>query len=168
MIDLKKAQLLFNISTADWINPEEMANQYSLNFKMRDGLILRGYLTLPGPTDGGPYPTVALTHGGPWARDYWGFDREVQMLASQGYAVLQLNYRGSSGYGLEISQKYSGDFKDMVLDVADATNQIVEKELGRQRPPRHHGHQLWRLCCRSRTSLRTRPLPMLHFLRRRL
>ncbi len=65
----------------------------------RDGVKLSGYLTLPVDSSGKNLPFVMLPHGGPWARDRWGFDPEVQFLASRGYAVLQINFRGSTGYG---------------------------------------------------------------------
>jgi dipeptidyl aminopeptidase/acylaminoacyl peptidase len=70
---------------------------------------------------------VTLAHGGPWARDRWGFDSEVQFLASRGYAVLQLNFRGSSGYNRKISTEYSGDFRAMVDDLSDATRLAVKE-----------------------------------------
>ena len=102
-----------------------MWSQFSLTLPMRDGLKLQGYLTLPGPREGAPYPLVALVHGGPWARDIWGFDPEVQFLASRGYAVLQFNFRGSEGFGLSKGEAFAGDFRGMVDDVADATRQLV-------------------------------------------
>jgi dipeptidyl aminopeptidase/acylaminoacyl peptidase len=64
---------------------------------------------------------VVLSHGGPWARDTWGFDGEVQFLASRGYAVLQPNYRGSNGYGWMFPEKDNWDFAKMHDDVTDAT-----------------------------------------------
>jgi dienelactone hydrolase len=65
-----------------------------------DGIAIPGYLTLPaGSTPGQRLPAVVLPHGGPYARDHWGYDPLVQVIASQGYAVLQLNFRGSTGYG---------------------------------------------------------------------
>ncbi|HVQ09436.1 MAG TPA: S9 family peptidase [Allosphingosinicella sp.] len=67
--------------------------------RARDGLLLRGYLTTPVARGKQPGPAILKVHGGPWARDTWGFDPMVQWLANRGYAVLQLNYRGSAGYG---------------------------------------------------------------------
>lgn len=85
----------------------------------RDGVRLHGYLTRP-PGFAAPGPMVLLVHGGHWARDYWRYDRVVQFLANRGYAVLQVNYRGSSGYGrafreLAIGQ-YAGTMHDDLLD----------------------------------------------------
>jgi dipeptidyl aminopeptidase/acylaminoacyl peptidase len=68
-------------------------------FDARDGLKLRGYLTLPVGIPAKRLPMVLLVHGGPWSRDTWEFDPEVQWFANRGYAVLQVNFRGSTGYG---------------------------------------------------------------------
>ena len=70
-----------------------------VELKARDGLPLHGYLTLPPGVKPHGLPLVLLVHGGPWARDQWGFNSWAQWLANRGYAVLQLNYRGSTGYG---------------------------------------------------------------------
>jgi dipeptidyl aminopeptidase/acylaminoacyl peptidase len=68
-------------------------------FKTRDGGKLDAYVTLPaGASKTNRVPLIVLPHGGPWVRDSWGFNGEVQYLASLGYAVLQPNYRGSLGY----------------------------------------------------------------------
>jgi hypothetical protein len=67
----------------------------------RDGLKLAGYLTLPQGVEAKNLPLVLMPHGGPWARDVWGFDRDAQLLANRGYVVLQVNFRGSTGYGKE-------------------------------------------------------------------
>lgn len=85
---------------------KEVLNNYRygkvqpINFSARDGLTINGYLTQPhGLTQPSSLPLVLLVHGGPWARDSRGFDAEVQFLASRGYAVLQVNFRGSVGFG---------------------------------------------------------------------
>jgi dipeptidyl aminopeptidase/acylaminoacyl peptidase len=77
---------------------EHLADMEPVTFPARDGLSIHGLLTLPPGTEG-PRPMVLLVHGGPWARDLWGYDATVQFLANRGYAVLQVNYRGSSGFG---------------------------------------------------------------------
>lgn len=78
---------------------KKMADMQPISFKSRDGLTIHGYLTLPKGGASTQLPVVVNPHGGPWARDSWGYNMEAQLLASQGYAVLQLNFRGSSGYG---------------------------------------------------------------------
>src|SRR5918999_433290 len=78
-----------------------LARMEPISFTARDGLTIEGYLTLPASPDGGRknLPVVLNVHGGPWARDGWGYDPEAQWLANRGYACLQVNYRGSTGYG---------------------------------------------------------------------
>ena len=85
----------------------------------RDGVRLHGYLTRP-PGFAAPGPLVLLVHGGHWARDYWRYDRVVQFLANRGYAVLQVNYRGSTGYGRAFRElavgQYAGTMHDDLID----------------------------------------------------
>jgi len=76
-----------------------MSPTYAVKYAARDGLLIRGYLTVPAGHPMKGLPLVLLPHGGPWVRDVWGFNSLVQLLASRGYAVLQMNYRGSRGYG---------------------------------------------------------------------
>lgn len=70
-----------------------------ISYTSRDGLTIHGYLTLPKDVEPKQLPVIVNPHGGPWARDVWGFNPEVQFLANRGYAVLQMNFRGSTGYG---------------------------------------------------------------------
>ena len=77
---------------------DRLARVEPISLTSRDGLTLRGYLTRP-PGARARVPMVLLVHGGPWTRDYWGYNGTVQFLASRGWAVLQLNYRASTGYG---------------------------------------------------------------------
>lgn len=84
---------------AEWIHPEEMAEMTPIQYKARDGLTIHGYLTLPKESSGKNLPLIVNPHGGPHWRDVWGFDPDVQFLANRGYAVLRVNFRGSTGYG---------------------------------------------------------------------
>ena len=84
-----------------WLNPEELAKMHPISYKSRDGLTINGYLTLPKNKEAKNLPLIVNPHGGPWARDTWGFDPETQLLANRGYAVLQVNFRSSTGYGKE-------------------------------------------------------------------
>jgi dipeptidyl aminopeptidase/acylaminoacyl peptidase len=103
-----------------WLNENEMASVKPISYQSRDGLTINGYLTLPKGVEAKNLPVVVNPHGGPWARDTWGYNPEVQMLANRGYAVLQMNFRGSTGYGRsfwEASFKQWG--KTMQDDITD-------------------------------------------------
>ncbi len=76
-----------------------LAPMVPVRYAARDGLTIHGYLTTPPGADARDLPAVLLIHGGPWVRDTWGYNPSVQWLANRGYAVLQPNYRGSTGYG---------------------------------------------------------------------
>jgi dipeptidyl aminopeptidase/acylaminoacyl peptidase len=84
-----------------WLPEAQMAPAKPIAYRARDGLTIHGYLTLPVGREPKRLPVVVNPHGGPWARDAWGFNPEVQFLANRGYAVLQMNFRGSTGYGRE-------------------------------------------------------------------
>ena len=109
-----------------WLKAEEMAPMKPIEYRSRDGLTIRGYLTLPLGVAPRRLPIVVNPHGGPWARDVWGFNPEVQLLANQGYGVLQVNYRGSTGYGIkfwESSFKQWG--KRMQDDLSDGVKWLI-------------------------------------------
>ncbi len=117
----RKAQFLFARNT--WADPEQMANMQPIVFQARDGLSIHGYLTVPPGSDGKNLPLVVYPHGGPIeVQDKWGFDTVVQLLASHGYAVLQVNYRGSDGYGRAfVEAGYRQWGAAMQDDLTDAT-----------------------------------------------
>lgn len=87
-----------------WLKPEGLAEMHPISYKSRDGLTINGYLTLPKNQEAKDLPLIVNPHGGPWARNMWGFNPEVQLLANRGYAVLQVNFRSSTGYGKEFLQ----------------------------------------------------------------
>ena len=96
------------------------------SFRARDGLVIHGYLTFPPDSDRRGVPTVLNVHGGPWGRDVWGFDPEAQWLASRGYLCVQVNFRGSTGYGKSFTN--AGDHEwgaKMHDDLIDAVNWVV-------------------------------------------
>lgn len=100
LFDRETGKAKFLASSMDWIKPSEMAPMKPVSVKARDGLVIHGYLTLPKNSDGKNLPLIINPHGGPHGpRDEWGFNPEVQLFANRGYAVLQMNYRGSGGYG---------------------------------------------------------------------
>ena len=87
-----------------WLKSEELAEMQPISYKSRDGLTIHGYLTLPKNKKAENLPLIVNPHGGPWYRDTWGFNPEVQLLANRGYAVLQVNFRSSTGYGKKFLQ----------------------------------------------------------------
>lgn len=114
------------------VNPllkkDEMAEMKPVSYKSRDGLTIHGYLTLPKGKEAKNLPVVINPHGGPWHRDVWGFNPEVQLLANRGYAVLQMNFRGSTGYGRKF---WESSFKQwgqkMQDDVSDGVQWLIDK-----------------------------------------
>lgn len=93
--------LSFLFSAKPDLNNYTLSPMKPISFTARDGMNLQGYLTLPAHKEPKNLPLILHVHGGPWARDNWGYRPEVQWLANRGYAVLQINFRGSSGYGKE-------------------------------------------------------------------
>jgi dipeptidyl aminopeptidase/acylaminoacyl peptidase len=99
LFDPNKRTLEEVLRPFDWLKPEAMSTVTVQRYKARDGLEIPAYLTLPAGREAKNLPLVAWIHGGPQSRDTWGFDSEPQFFASRGYAVLQLNFRGSTGFG---------------------------------------------------------------------
>ena len=113
---------------APWLKEEQMAPMTPIQFQSRDGLTVHGYLTLPVGVASRDLPVVVIPHGGPSARDTWGFDSEAQFLANRGAAVLQVNFRGSTGYGKafwEAGFKQWG--KNMQNDLTDGALWLVDQ-----------------------------------------
>ncbi|MDI9237821.1 S9 family peptidase [Lysobacter sp. LF1] len=112
---------------ADWLDPQRMAPMREVRLPARDGLDLHGYLTVPAGSDGKHLPMVVLPHGGPFGVfDTWTFDREVQILAQAGYAVLQVNFRGSGNYGRAFEQSGAREWGGtMQNDLTDATKWAI-------------------------------------------
>jgi dipeptidyl aminopeptidase/acylaminoacyl peptidase len=97
-----------------------------ITFAARDGLTIHGYLTLPNGLPPRNLPVVVNVHGGPWARDVWGFNPEVQFLANRGYAVLQVNFRGSTGYGRRFWEASFREWgRKMQDDVTDGVQWLI-------------------------------------------
>lgn len=119
----KKSLEETGVRPASWIEPKQMRPMQYVSWTASDGMKIDGYLTLPATYSAGkPVPLVLHPHGGPWAKDNWGYNPEVQFLANRGYAVLQPNFRGSTGYGtkhLKASYKTWGDamIDDMIAGV---------------------------------------------------
>jgi dipeptidyl aminopeptidase/acylaminoacyl peptidase len=111
------------VKPSKWIDAKQMRPMQYVTWTATDGMKIGGYLTLPASyKKGSPVPLILHPHGGPWAKDNWEFSREVQFMANRGYAVLQPNFRGSTGYGtkhLKASYKQWGDamIDDMLAGV---------------------------------------------------
>ncbi|MES2726528.1 MAG: S9 family peptidase [Bacteroidota bacterium] len=126
--DVAKNELVKIADRAPWINENHMSEMKPISYQSKDGLTINGYLTLPKGVEAKNLPVVVNPHGGPWARDEWGWNPEVQFLANRGYAVLQMNFRGSTGYGRkfwEASFKQWG--KTMQQDITDGVNYLVKE-----------------------------------------
>jgi dipeptidyl aminopeptidase/acylaminoacyl peptidase len=114
-------------SNANWFKPEMLSEMRPITLKARDGMPLEGFLTIPRGSNGKNLPLVINPHGGPFGPyDVWGYNFEVQLLASRGYAVLQLNYRGSGNYGRAFQhagyKQWGGTMQD---DLTDATRWAI-------------------------------------------
>ncbi|MGC4072398.1 MAG: S9 family peptidase [Nibricoccus sp.] len=115
---------------APWIDPKRMRPMQTVTYKARDGREIEGYVTLPdGASKENKVPLVVLPHGGPWVRDNWGWDAQVQFLASRGYAVFQPNYRGSTGYAWKFPEADIWDFRKMHDDVTDGVKTVLKTRL---------------------------------------
>ena len=105
-----------------------LAQMEPISFTTRDALPIEGYLTLPPGLGSESLPMVLKVHGGPWARDGWGYDPEAQWLANRGYACLQVNYRGSTGYGKEFLNAGNKEWGAMMHDdLVDAVRWAVDE-----------------------------------------
>ncbi len=126
--DKKTGETKFLADAFPWLKEENMATMKPVEYKSRDGLTIHGYLTLPKGYEAKNLPVVINPHGGPWARDDWGYNNEAQMFANRGYAVLQMNFRGSTGYGKDFwlkSQKQWG--KTMQDDITDGVQWLIKE-----------------------------------------
>jgi dipeptidyl aminopeptidase/acylaminoacyl peptidase len=111
---------------APWLPKEQMAVMKPVSYTARDGLLIRGYLTLPVGREPKNLACMINPHGGPWARDAWGFNPEVQLLANRGYCVLQMNFRGSTGYGRAFWEASFGQWGlKMQDDITDGVKWLV-------------------------------------------
>lgn len=117
----KQPTLLF--SNRPQLEKYQLSKMSPIEFSARDGMRLYGYLTTPVGMEAKKLPTVLFVHGGPWGRDVWGFNRYAQWLSNRGYAVLQVNFRGSTGYGKQYvnagDRQWAGTMHTDLLDGKD-------------------------------------------------
>jgi dipeptidyl aminopeptidase/acylaminoacyl peptidase len=129
--DAKAKKLNFLIDPTPWLDEKEMASMKPIFYETRDGLKIQGYLTIPkGMENTKKLPLVVNPHGGPWARDYWGYNSQVQFLANRGFAVFQMNFRGSTGFGRKF---WEASFKEwgrkMQDDITDGVQYLIKEEI---------------------------------------
>jgi dienelactone hydrolase len=128
LVDHASGKAHFIAADSEGLDPALMSPMTPFRFKARDGLELEGFLTRPRTwPEGKPGPMVVVPHGGPKGLyDRWGFDSEVQILASRGYAVLQVNFRGSGNYGRQFREAGNGQWgRKMQDDLTDATQWAI-------------------------------------------
>ena len=135
VLDTQAPALRFLAASRPWIDPAEMQNMHPIQFTARDGVTLHGYKTLPrGYVEGNEVPFVVFVHGGPHGpRDRWGFDSFVQAFAHHGFGVLQINFRGSGGYGIGFERSGYGEWgAKMQDDITDGTHWIIEQGIAKE------------------------------------
>ena len=126
--DIKSDTLKKISEVSPWLKEEELAEMRPIKYQSRDGLTIHGYLTLPNGVEAKNLPIVVNPHGGPWVRDNWGFNPEVQFLANRGYAVLQMNYRSSTGYGKAFWEAGFGKWGlEMQDDITDGVQWLIDE-----------------------------------------
>jgi dipeptidyl aminopeptidase/acylaminoacyl peptidase len=128
LYDATKDELKQLAQIAPWLPEEKLNPTQPVTYQSRDGFTINAYLTLPKNKKGKNLPIVINPHGGPWARDVWGYNPQIQFLANRGYGVLQMNFRGSTGYGkkfLQASYKQWG--LKMQEDIADGVKWLIQE-----------------------------------------
>ena len=130
LFDKVKNTLKSLVSPMDWLDKSQLSPMKPIRFTSRDGLTLRGYLTIPKGSKGKKLPLIVNPHGGPYGiRDTWGYNPETQFFASRGYATVQVNFRGSGGYGRKFQQAgYGGKWgAEMQNDLTDTVKYLVSE-----------------------------------------
>ena len=145
--DIEADRLTKIADVSPWIDENDLSEMQPVSYTSRDGLTIPAYLTLPKGKEAKNLPVVINPHGGPWVRDNWTYNPEVQLLANRGYAVLQMNYRGSTGYGRaywESSFKQWG--KAMQNDITDGVKWLVDEGIADPNRVAIYGGSLRWLC----------------------
>jgi len=130
LFDRNKNSLKPLVPSMEWLKPSDLSPMKPIKFTSRDGLTIRGYITIPKDSNGKKLPLIINPHGGPFGiRDLWGFNPEHQFFASRGYVTVQVNYRGSGGYGRNFQQAgYGGKWgAEMQNDLTDAVKYVVDQ-----------------------------------------
>jgi dipeptidyl aminopeptidase/acylaminoacyl peptidase len=128
LYDRETRQATFLFYRNPEVNTYHLAHMEPISFTARDGLKIHGYLTCPPHTLKQQLPTVLLVHGGPDTRDIWGYDPIVQWLANRGYACVQINYRGSSGFGKKFLTAGHGEWAGKIHDdLIDGVQWLIQQ-----------------------------------------
>jgi len=128
LYDSKSDELTKLADRNPWLKEDELAEMKPIEYTARDGLTIHGYLTLPKGKPAQNLPIVVNPHGGPWVRDDWGFNPEVQYLANRGFGLLQMNFRGSTGYGRKFWEAGFGQWgRSMQDDITDGVKWLVDQ-----------------------------------------
>ncbi|MGH2508172.1 MAG: S9 family peptidase [Ktedonobacteraceae bacterium] len=128
--DRQSQQASFLFNNQPDLNSYTLATREPISFTARDGLTVHGYLTLPTGDQHTNLPLVLNVHGGPWARDAWGYNPEAQWFANRGYACLQVNFRGSTGYGKDFLNAGDREWgRNMHHDLVDGVNWAIAQGL---------------------------------------
>ncbi len=136
--DRDSGALTFLFAHKPALDEYELAVMEPFSFTARDGLTIHGYVTYPPRVEPVALPAVVNVHGGPWHRDVWGYDPEAQWLANRGYACVQVNFRGSTGYGKAFGNAGDKEWgRAMHTDLLDAVDHLVGARPHRRGPGRH-------------------------------
>jgi dipeptidyl aminopeptidase/acylaminoacyl peptidase len=128
----KSTQLIFAANPA--LERYDLPNRQAVSIPTSDGLQLVSYITSPAMKKGEKLPLIVIPHGGPWERDHWEFDPEAAFFASRGYVVLQVNYRGSSGFGKHFLNAGNHEFgRQMLQDVIEGVRWAITRGLADSR-----------------------------------
>ena len=128
VFDAKTGRLAKLADINPWIPESAAATMKPIVYTSRDGMKINGYLTLPAGREPKALACIVNPHGGPWHRDTWGYNPEVQFLANRGYCVLQMNFRGSTGYGRQFWEASFGQWGlKMQDDVTDGARWLVKQ-----------------------------------------
>jgi dipeptidyl aminopeptidase/acylaminoacyl peptidase len=126
LLDRKKGEMKPVFARMPDIPKEALSAARSISYRARDGLTIPAFLTLPKNRPARPLPLIIFPHGGPFARDTWEFDPWVQLLANRGYAVLQPQFRGTTGFGREFAERGYGQWgRKMQDDIDDGYDWLV-------------------------------------------
>ncbi len=134
LFDTKTKSLRYILNAKKWLNTKDLAITKPYSFKTRDGQLTHGYITLPKGKKESNLPMVVVPHGGPHTRDYWQYDDDIQFIASRGYAVLQVNFRGSAGYGYGFGLQGDKNWGTKIqYDIIDATKWAIDQGYANKR-----------------------------------